>query len=132
MVHALGRAAGGAKLPSVGLSLNASKAESRLAIVATISLRSPEGRKARKYVTLLGAVDPRGAAPYGPNLFAGRGARAALSGICSRRRPAPTGRPWVSIFRCRDSESSVDDLGTGRGVVLGRAVATLRSVETQP
>ena len=34
--------------------------------------------------------------------------------------------------RCRDSESSVDDLGTERGVVYGRAVATLRSVETQP
>src|SRR5215468_6880792 len=34
--------------------------------------------------------------------------------------------------RCRDSESSVDDLRTGRGVVLGRAVATLRSVETHP
>ena len=36
------------------------------------------------------------------------------------------------FFRCRDSESSADDLGTGRGVVLGRAVATLRSVETHP
>jgi hypothetical protein len=32
----------------------------------------------------------------------------------------------------RDSESSVDDLRTKRGVVLGRAVTTLRSVETQP
>ena len=31
--------------------------------------------------------------------------------------------------RCWDSESSVDDLGTERGVVYGRAVATLRSVE---
>lgn len=29
-----------------------------------------------------------------------------------------------------DSEPSVDDLGTGRGVVLGRAVTTLRSVKT--
>jgi hypothetical protein len=28
--------------------------------------------------------------------------------------------------------TSPDDLGTGRGVVLGRAVATLRSVETHP
>lgn len=34
--------------------------------------------------------------------------------------------------RRRDSESSVDDLRTKRGVVLGRAVATLRSVETHP
>lgn len=38
----------------------------------------------------------------------------------------------MGIFRCRDSESSVDDLSTWRGVVLGRAVTTLRSVETQP
>ena len=47
-------------------------------------------------------------------------------------RPAPNGRPRVRFFRCRNSESSADDLGTGRGVVLGRAVATLRSVETHP
>ena len=30
------------------------------------------------------------------------------------------------------SSSSVDDLCTGRGVVLGRAATTLRSIETQP
>ncbi|KAG8266662.1 hypothetical protein J6590_066230 [Homalodisca vitripennis] len=41
LVHALGRAAGGAKLPSVGLCLNASKAESRL-VGADIHLESPE------------------------------------------------------------------------------------------
>ena len=35
-------------------------------------------------------------------------------------------------IRCRCSESFVDDLRTWRGVVLGRAVSTLRSVETQP
>ena len=29
-------------------------------------------------------------------------------------------------------KSSVDDLCTGRGVVLGRAATTLRSIETQP
>jgi hypothetical protein len=34
--------------------------------------------------------------------------------------------------RSRDSESSVDDLGTERGVVDGRAVVTLRSVEALP
>jgi hypothetical protein len=32
------------------------------------------------------------------------------------------------LQRCRSVESSVDDLRTGRGVVLGRAVPTLRSV----
>ena len=37
LVHVLGRSAGGAKLPSVGLCLNASKAESRL-VMATIPL----------------------------------------------------------------------------------------------
>jgi len=30
------------------------------------------------------------------------------------------------------TESSVDDLGTCRGVVLRRAVTILRSIETQP
>jgi hypothetical protein len=35
-----------------------------------------------------------------------------------------------SEYRRGDSEPSVDDLGTGRGVVLGRAVTTLRSVKT--
>jgi hypothetical protein len=43
LVHALGRAAGGAKLPSVGLCLNASKAESRLD-GADIHLESRERR----------------------------------------------------------------------------------------
>jgi hypothetical protein len=37
LVYVLGRSAGGAKLPSVGLCLNASKAESRL-VMATIPL----------------------------------------------------------------------------------------------
>ena len=35
-------------------------------------------------------------------------------------------------IRRRGSELSADDLRTWRGVVLGRAVSTLRSVETQP
>jgi hypothetical protein len=35
------------------------------------------------------------------------------------------------LVRCRNSELSVDDLRTWQGVVLGRAVSTLRSVETQ-
>ena len=55
-----------------------------------------------------------------------------------RRRDVSARRPWrfngrssVHQFRGRESESSVDVLGTRRGVVLGRAVTTLRSVETQ-
>ena len=44
------------------------------------------------------------------------------------------GRPHDAdhLRRCRSVESSVDDFRTGRGVVLGRAVPMLRSVETQP
>ena len=44
------------------------------------------------------------------------------------------GRPQVCnhLRWCQSVESSVDDLRTGRGVVLGRAVPMLRSVETQP
>ena len=52
--------------------------------------------------------------------------------IAARRPWRSNGRSWVHEFRRRDSESSVDDLGTWRGVVYGRAVTTLRSVETQP
>ena len=39
---------------------------------------------------------------------------------------------FLLYIRCQDSESFVDDLRTWQGVVLGRAVSTLRSVETQP
>ena len=107
LVYVLGRSAGGAKLPSVGLCLNASKAESRL-VTATIPL------------------DP-----------------SFCSGKDSLRTPARSREPWrtaQSAVRLSRSltwqgggpKSSVDDLCTGRGVVLGRAATTLRSIETQP
>ena len=54
LVHALGRAAGGAKLPSVGLCLNASKAVSSLVEGGNDISRSLVGRKAQNNVTLLG------------------------------------------------------------------------------
>ena len=61
------------------------------------------------------------------------GAFGLVVGISPNARPRRSnGRSWVLQVRRRDSESSVDDLGTWRGVVLGRAVTTLRSVETQP
>jgi hypothetical protein len=61
------------------------------------------------------------------------GAFGLVVGISPNARPRRSnGRSWVHQVRRRDSESSVDDLGTWRGVVLGRAVTTLRSVETQP
>ena len=34
--------------------------------------------------------------------------------------------------RCKGTKSFADDLVLGRGVVIGRAAATLRSVETHP
>ena len=58
LVYVLGRSAGGAKLPSVGLCLNASKAESRL-VMATISLDP---------LLCLGKDSPRGLHPDLGNL----------------------------------------------------------------
>ena|ERR1700739_1062519 len=54
LVHALGRAAGGAKLPSVGLCLNASKAVSSLVKGGNDISRSLVSQKAQNNVTLLG------------------------------------------------------------------------------
>ena len=56
-----------------------------------------------------------------------------MNGAITRQASsAPYGRPRVYSVRCRNSELSVDDLRTWQGVVLGRAVSTLRSVETLP
>ena len=106
LVHVLGRSAGGAKLPSVGLCLNASKAESRLG-TATIPL---------------GPLFARGRIVSGLHPTPGN-----LVGGCKCRRlsRSPT-------LQSGGPKSSVDDLCTGRGVVLGRAATTLRSIETQP
>ena len=41
-------------------------------------------------------------------------------------------RPGTSYLENSCTESSVDDLGTCRGVVLSRAATILRSIETQP
>ena len=129
LVHALGRAAGGAKLPSVGLCLNASKAVSFLVKGGNDISRSLVSRKAQNNVSLLGGR------PYPPII-----AR-ALFAVRIRGLLAGSHRPTARLLtvdhgyyqiRCRDSESFVYDLGTWRGVVLGRAVTTLRSVETQP
>ena len=88
-------------------------------------------RKAPTNVTLLGAFGEWGA-PYRPlTLPNGANSAGVSEFIPSVSRLLAVDHGYFSV-RCRDSESSVDDLGTGRGVVLGRAVATLRSVETQP
>jgi hypothetical protein len=130
LVHALGREAGGAKLPSVGLRLNASKAESALGMVATITRGVPWAGRLEPDFARARSPFPRGArGSTAPSPHAGARAR----GLC----PARERSGWRSTVgpltvRRRDSESSVDDLRTKRGVVLGRAVATLRSVETHP
>jgi hypothetical protein len=41
-------------------------------------------------------------------------------------------QPEFTHSKCSSTESSVDDLGTCRGVVLSRAATILRSIETQP
>ena len=128
LVHALGRAAGGAKLPSVGLCLNASKAVSSLVKGGNDISRSLVGRKAQNNVTLLGGRST-GRSSHEPCLPRGASGRRRDLPV---RRPGPNRSIMGNPVRCRDSESSVDDLGTWRGVVLGRAVTTLRSVETQP
>uniref|UniRef100_A0A6M2DUS5 Putative s02sep n=1 Tax=Xenopsylla cheopis TaxID=163159 RepID=A0A6M2DUS5_XENCH len=58
LVHALGRAAGGAKLPSVGLSLNASKAVSFLDEVSNDISRSLASRKAQHNVLIRYSASP--------------------------------------------------------------------------
>ena len=70
LVHALARAGGGAKLPSVGLCLNASKAVSFLAKVGNDDYRSSESRKAQNNVTLLGGRCTHRPS-HGPRIAAG-------------------------------------------------------------
>ena len=107
LVHVLGRSTGGAKLPSVGLCLNASKAESRLAM-ATI--------------------------PLGLRFCSGSDSLRTPSRSEELCRAAQSAA-WLSsssTWQSGGPKSSVDDLCAGRGVVLGRAATILRSIETQP
>ncbi|KAI4473450.1 hypothetical protein M0804_015341, partial [Polistes exclamans] len=72
LVHALGRAAGGAKLLSVGLCLNASKAVSFLVKGGTDISRSLVSRKAQNNVKplgdrSLGRSSHEPSLPYGTN-----------------------------------------------------------------
>ena len=108
LVHVLVRSYTGAKLPSVGLCLNASKAESRLDM-ATMLLHVQ---------FVWGRIGLSG--PFARHSECGRHARSAC--------------PFLGILLQQSGrvKSSVDDLCTSRGVVLSRAVIPLRSVETQP
>ena len=109
LVHVLGRSAGGARLPSAGLCLNASKAESRLG--AATMLSGPWFARGR-------IVDSFHCLPL-------RGETRRRATTARRHSLAPTSQGG-------GPKSSADDLCTGRGVVLGRAATTLRSIETQP
>ena len=137
LVHALARAGGGAKLPSVGLCLNASKAVSCLVKGGNDTYRSFESRKAQNNVSLPDLLGDRRSrrSSHWP-VIAARGRRRAAGSLSLRpvrKLRASSGRSTVTnSVRCRNSELSVDDLRTWQGVVLGRAVSTLRSVETQP
>ncbi len=107
LVHVLTRSSDGAKLPSVGLCLNASKAESRLAM-ATI--------------------------PLGLRFCSGSDSLRTPSRSEELCRAAQSAA-WLSsssTWQSGGPKSSVDDLCAGRGVVLGRAATILRSIETQP
>lgn len=121
LVHALGRETSGAKLPSVGLRLNASKSESRLSI-AMIS---------RALAAFAGIV--RG----GTTSAASAGTRFDDAARATERSPvaeAECNRCSFALVMvlCCSVKSFVDDSGTCRGVVHSRAATTLRSIEAQP
>ena len=121
MIHALDRAAGSAKLSSVGLCLNASNAISSVVKGGSDISRSLVSRKAQNNVTLLGDQSTNRTS-HKPDL--------PYSAIARRRDLTAT--PNMSFA------SSISRLGiicrrfTWQGDVLDRAITMLRSVETQP
>ena len=142
LVHAVGRAAGAAMLPSVGLCLNASKAESALdRRWRRYARERPASRKARRKVeivpfekgTLLGGRPASGPSPQYRLCWPALGNCGRARIFASRIPATPSAADQACVkVRSRGSESSVDDLSTWRGVVSGRAVITLRSVQTRP
>ena len=96
LVHALGRAAGGAKLPSVGLCLNASKAVSFLVKGGNDISRSLVSRKAQNNV-----IDTRWSGPCVPIIARARFAalrRGSDDGILPYVGQTASGRSWVFKF----------------------------------
>jgi hypothetical protein len=112
LVHVLGRKANGAKLPSEGLGLNASKSESRLVIATIIKLPIRWEAKLCDVSSEMLLKEPL-----------------VWHLRRSKERRCLTG---TYHMQCRGAKSFADDLVTGRGVVLSRAASTLRSVETYP
>jgi hypothetical protein len=129
LVHALGRSAGGAKLPSAGLCLNASKAASYLAEAVILLHFVCRGAEIRPLTVGSGCQVHECV----PRLLQLSQIRLGFeSSYHYNDVTGCDGRPQGAdhLRRCQSVELSVDDLRTGRGVVLGRAVPMLRSVET--
>ena len=55
-----------------------------------------------------------------------------LAATGRHRSTVPAGRSDIHHSQCRGARSLADDLVLSRGVVLSRAAASLRSIETQP
>ncbi len=60
------------------------------------------------------------------------GQATATTALLGRATYAPVCRSDTHPMQCRGVKSFVDDLGLSRGVVLSRAAALLRSIETKP
>ena len=132
LVHVLDRPISGAKLPSVGLWLNASKSESRLitATILNVLLKSSE-------VELGGSSSPSLLVSANGHRHRIVSSTQPITWWQSIRRESGLHsllllQPEFTHLELLSTESSVDDLGTCRGVVLRRAVTILRSIETQP
>ena len=97
LVHALGREAGGAKLPSVGLRLNASKAESALGMVATITRGVSWAERLDPDFVRRRPCSPQGVGPA-PSAPSRHAVSTTRSGAmpCLRSSTASR-RPWVHL-----------------------------------
>ena len=67
-----------------------------------------------------------------PTAFGARAFQAKVNGSSRTPTVASVCRNDINPVRCRGAKSFVDDLAHCRGVVLGRAAAILRSIETKP
>jgi hypothetical protein len=130
LVHVLDRPISGAKLPSVGLWLNASKSESCLVTATILNVLVELGGRTRWFHWLLAGVS----ASAGINVSI---STQPITWWQSIREKSGLHfslllQPEFTYLEVLSTESSVDDLSTCRGVVLRRAVTILRSIETQP
>jgi hypothetical protein len=131
LVHVLDRPISGAKLPSVGLWLNASKSESRLNTATILNVLLELGGRTRQVSLVTFWLFRRSG---GTNVFV---STQPITWWQSIREKSGLHfslllQPEFTHLEVLSTESSVDDLGTCRGVVLRRAVTILRSIETQP